>query len=73
MSYFGPREIGDKVGSAPACYGSSLGFNPESSQKSKMGDKGKGVARQKNKKKTLFWVHTLPRHFRDEGASGPYC
>jgi hypothetical protein len=35
------REMG---GSAPACYGSALGSNPDISQKYKMGDKSKGVA-----------------------------
>jgi hypothetical protein len=32
------------LGSAPACYGSSLGSNPDSSQKYKMGDISKGLA-----------------------------
>jgi hypothetical protein len=31
-------------GSAPACYGRSLGSNPDISQKYKMGDISKGVA-----------------------------
>jgi hypothetical protein len=35
------REMGGQVGSAPACYGSSLGSNPEY----KMGDIRKGVAK----------------------------
>jgi hypothetical protein len=33
-----------KVGSAPACYGSSLDSKPDISQKYKMGDISKGVA-----------------------------
>jgi hypothetical protein len=32
------REMDGQVGSAPACYGSSLGSNPDISQKHKMGD-----------------------------------
>jgi hypothetical protein len=36
--------MGGYVGSAPACYGSSLGSNPDISQKYKMGDLSKGVA-----------------------------
>ncbi len=32
------------LGSAPACYGSSMGSNPDISQKYKMDDTGKGVA-----------------------------
>jgi hypothetical protein len=37
-------EIGGQVGRAPTCYGSSLGSNPDISQKYKMGDISKGVA-----------------------------
>ncbi len=37
------REMGGSVGSAPACYGSSLGSIPDNSQKYKMGDTSKGV------------------------------
>jgi hypothetical protein len=44
--------MGGSVGSAPACYGSSQGLNPDISQKYKMVDISKGVAntltRQKN-------------------------
>jgi hypothetical protein len=36
--------MGGKVGSAPAYYGSSLGSNPDISQKYNMGDISKGVA-----------------------------
>jgi hypothetical protein len=36
------REMGDYVGSEPACYGNSLGS--DISQKYKMGDLSKGVA-----------------------------
>jgi hypothetical protein len=36
--------MGGQIGSAPACYGSSLGINPEISQKYKMGDISQGVA-----------------------------
>jgi hypothetical protein len=39
------REMGGYVGSAPACHGSSLGLNPDISQKYKMGDISKGVAK----------------------------
>ena len=39
------RETGGYVGSAPACYGSSLDSNPYISQKYKMGDISKGVAK----------------------------
>ncbi len=38
------REMGGYVDSAPACYGSYLGSNPDISQKYKMGDISKGVA-----------------------------
>ncbi len=38
------REMGGKVGSAPACYSGSLGSNPDNSQNYKMGDISKGVA-----------------------------
>ncbi len=38
------REMGGLVGSAPACYDSSLGLNPDISQKYKMGDISKEVA-----------------------------
>jgi hypothetical protein len=38
------REIAGKVCIAPACYCSSLGSNPDISQKYKMGDISKGVA-----------------------------
>jgi hypothetical protein len=38
------RGMGGSVGSAPAYYGSSLGSNPDISQKYKMGDINKGVA-----------------------------
>ncbi len=38
------REMSGSVGSAPACYGSSLGSNPDISQKYKMCDISKGVA-----------------------------
>jgi hypothetical protein len=38
------RETGGKVGSAPACDGSSLGTNTDISLKYKMGDLIKGVA-----------------------------
>jgi hypothetical protein len=37
-------EMGGYVGSAPACYGSSLGSNPDISQKYKMGDLSKVMA-----------------------------
>ncbi len=37
------REMGGQVGSAPACYGSSLGSNPDMSQKYKMCDISKGL------------------------------
>jgi hypothetical protein len=53
--------MGDYVGtgSAPACCGSSLGSNPNISQKYKMGAISKGVAntlaRNKNIKKTLYF------------------
>jgi hypothetical protein len=36
--------MGGYVGSAPACYGSSLVSNPDISQKYKIGDISKGVA-----------------------------
>jgi hypothetical protein len=36
--------MGGYVGSAPACYSSSLGSNPDISQKYKMGEISKGVA-----------------------------
>jgi hypothetical protein len=49
--------MGGSVGSAPACYGSSLGSNLDISQKYKMGDISIGVpntlARQKNLQKVL--------------------
>jgi hypothetical protein len=38
------EEMGGKVGSAPACYGSTLGSNPDIPQKSEMGDISEGVA-----------------------------
>ena len=38
------REMGGQVVSAPACYGSSLGSNPDISQKYYKGDIIKGVA-----------------------------
>jgi hypothetical protein len=38
------------VTKAPACYGSSLGSNPDISQKFKMGDISKGVANTKKAK-----------------------
>ncbi len=38
------REIPCYVGSGPACYGSSLGSNPDNSLKNKMGDFSKEVA-----------------------------
>ncbi len=38
------RGMGGKVGSAPDCYGSSMGSNPDIVQKYKMGDISKGVA-----------------------------
>jgi hypothetical protein len=38
------REMDGSVGSAPACYGSSLGSNPDSRHLSKMGDISKGVS-----------------------------
>jgi hypothetical protein len=38
------REMGSEVGSAPACYGSSMGSNPDITQKYKMGDISNGVA-----------------------------
>jgi hypothetical protein len=38
------REMDGELGSAPACYGSSLGSNPDNSQEYKMGDISKGVA-----------------------------
>jgi hypothetical protein len=38
------RDMGGLVGSAPACYGSSLASNPDISQKDKMDEIGKGVA-----------------------------
>jgi hypothetical protein len=50
-------EMGGYVGSAPGCYGSSLGSNPDISKKYKMGDISQGVAntlaRQKNKIKKI--------------------
>jgi hypothetical protein len=49
-------EMGGSVGSAPACYGSSLGSNPDISQKYKMGDISKGVA---NTKKNLLYYIVL--------------
>jgi hypothetical protein len=36
-------QMGGLVGSAPVCYGSSLGSNPDISQIYKMGDISKGV------------------------------
>jgi hypothetical protein len=36
--------MGGLVGSAPVCYGSSLGSNPDISQKYKMGEISKGMA-----------------------------
>ncbi len=38
------REMGGKVGSTPACYGSYLVSNSDISRKYKMGDTSKGVA-----------------------------
>ncbi len=37
------QEMGGYVGSAPACYGSSLDLDPDISQKYKISDIGKGV------------------------------
>jgi hypothetical protein len=45
-----------KLVSAPAYYGSSLGSNPDISQKYKMGDISKGVARPKNIHKNHKWL-----------------
>jgi hypothetical protein len=39
------EEMDGLVGSAPDCYGSSLSSNPDISQKYKMGDISKGVAK----------------------------
>jgi hypothetical protein len=39
--------MGGQVGKVPACYGSFLGSNPDISQKYKMGDISKGVAKKK--------------------------
>ncbi len=57
------REVVAKLGrwvakmvSAPACYGSSLGSNPDIPQKYKMGDISKGVARPKNIHKKHKWL-----------------
>ncbi len=38
------REMGGQVVSAPACYGSSLGSNPDISQKYKVAEGSSGVA-----------------------------
>ncbi len=43
--------MGGFVGSAPACYGSYLGSNPDNYHKYKMGDIRKGVARKEELKK----------------------
>jgi hypothetical protein len=45
---------GGYVGNAPACYGSSLGSNPDISQKHKMGDIRKGVANTHSTKKNVW-------------------
>jgi hypothetical protein len=43
------KEMFGSTGSAPACYGSSLGSNPYITQKLQMADLSKGVANtQKN-------------------------
>ncbi len=42
MGGFGGRWVA--VSSAPACYGSSLGSDPDIIQKYKIGDKSKGLA-----------------------------
>ena len=52
------REMGGYVDSAPACYGSSLGSNPDNSQKYKMGDISKGLANPP-KKYTKKFTHAL--------------
>jgi hypothetical protein len=41
--------MGGLVGSAPSCCGSSLGPNPDISQKYKMGNISKGVAKKEGK------------------------
>jgi hypothetical protein len=42
-SWVATREMGGEVGRAPSWYGSSLGSNPDISQKYKMDDISKGV------------------------------
>jgi hypothetical protein len=42
--YWQSYYMGGYVGSAPACYSSFLGSNPDISQKYKMSDISKGVA-----------------------------
>jgi hypothetical protein len=46
--------MGGSVDSAPACYGSSLGSNPDIVQKYKMGDISKGVANTLSPAKKIF-------------------
>jgi hypothetical protein len=46
--------MGGQVGIAPACFGSSLGSNPDISQKYKVGDISKGVANTLYPAKKLY-------------------
>jgi hypothetical protein len=46
--------MGGLVGSAPACYSSSLWSNPDIPQKYKMGDISKGVANTLARQKIFF-------------------
>jgi hypothetical protein len=48
------REMGGQVGSAPACYGSSLGSNPDISQKYKMCDISNGLANTLKPAKKIY-------------------
>jgi hypothetical protein len=48
--------MGGQVGSAPACYGSSLGSNPDIAQNTKMGDIAKGVVNTLKPAKNIYKI-----------------
>jgi hypothetical protein len=50
--------MGSWAGSTPACYGSSLGSNPDISQKFKMGDISKEVANTLSPAEKIYKKHT---------------
>jgi hypothetical protein len=67
------REIGGQVGSAPACYGSYLGLNPDTLKITKRATKAKEWPTNCSPSKKIYKITMLQNRLEGRGERGEGC